>query len=411
MILILVITLIDIITANGLGAMVANYVIGLPAKPILLTGGLALMLGAQLALAPAIGYWSDQRGRRPAAIAAAIASVLSSLFLLPIQTWGYVVNRFVKGGTNGLYSITRSAVADSISKDELLRYSGMLSFIISAGPVIGPMGAGCLILLYRQAGIHALPTVVLLLALGVLNVGLTCLFKETNDKREEVTFAQLKKKAVDALKIKALWQQLNDAEQQVPGVKPIFILNMLATLSLGYYAFFVAFLTQGKLLMSPRETAWFFLYFGGLAFGANLLFFTYIIKYVNLRQTILTLALLGVGLQIVYAFSESSVTLLYVVAGVDAISVSLLIGLIGGVLSQVIHEGGSRGEMFGNIQALGGLASFVTALINSLLSGVSMKAPFLFCALSLVAVAVWTMRLSKDATKHLDRKLDNQQPS
>jgi hypothetical protein len=50
--------------------------------------------------------------------------------------------------------------------------------------------------------------------------------------------------------------------------------------------------------------------------------------------------------------------------------------------------------MFGNSQVLGGLASFAAALINSLLSGLSMKAPFIVCVLCLVAVAVWTMRLA-----------------
>jgi hypothetical protein len=61
--------------------------------------------------------------------------------------------------------------------------------------------------------------------------------------------------------------------------------------------------------------------------------------------------------------------------------------------------------MFGNSQVLGGLASFAAALINSLLSGLSMKAPFIVCVLCLVAVAVWTMRLADDANKYLDWKL------
>lgn len=101
-ILILIITLIDVVAANGLGALLTKYVVALPAKPVLLTGGTALMLGIQLALSPAIGHWSDKAGRRPAAIATTIASLISSAFLLPVQSWGYVVNRAFKGGTNGL---------------------------------------------------------------------------------------------------------------------------------------------------------------------------------------------------------------------------------------------------------------------------------------------------------------------
>ena len=402
LVLIFAITLIDIIAGNGLGALISDYLINLPAKPILLTAGTALMLAVQLAFSPAIGYWSDQRGRRPAAIATTIASLFSTLFLLPIQTWGYITNRIFKGGTNGLYSVMRSSVADLTQKDELLKYSGIISFIIGAGPIIGPMGASWLILVYSGGRISPLPTVLLFLAIGALNIILAFLFKETNDKKEDVAFKQLAQKSANALQISALWQQLTEADKQLAGLKSVFILNMLATLGIGYYTFFVAFLTQSHLLMTPRETAWFFLYFGSLGLLANVIFFTYIAQRVNKRKVMLGLALLSIVLQILYCFSESSVTLLYAVAGIDALTVSLLIGLIGSVLSSMIKEGGGQGEMFGAIQALGGLASFVSALVNSLLAGVSMKAPFIFCALGMTAVALWTMRLPDEAKKYTD---------
>jgi len=157
-------------------------------------------------------------------------------------------------------------------------------------------------------------------------------------------------------------------------------------------------------MMTPRETAWFFIYFGGLALLGNIIFFTYIAQHVSKRNVVLILAVLGVILQGLYAFSETSVTLFYVVAGIDALTVSILTGLTGSLLSVMIKEGGSQGEMFGNIQALGGLASFVSALINSLLSGVSMAAPYIFCALSMAAVAIWAMRLPEESKKYTDRK-------
>ncbi|WP_461106041.1 MFS transporter [Spirosoma koreense] len=398
------IILIDIIIGNGLGPLISDYVINLPAKPVLLTAGTAVMLGVQLASAPAIGQWSDLRGRRPAAIATTIASLLSTLLLLPVQTWGYVVNRCFKGATNGLYSVMRSSVADLTEKDELFKYSGILSFLVGSGPIIGPMGAGWLMLLDAEARLSPLPTVGLFLALGVVNIGLAFLFKETNPKQEPVEVKKLVQKAGNALKVKSLWNQLSEADQQLPGVKAVFILNLLATLGMGYYSFFVAFLTQSELMMTPRATARFFLFFGALAILANVLFFTYLAHRVNKRKVVLALALLSVILQGFYAFSESSQTLFYIVAGVDALTVSIMTGLTGSLLTIMIKEGGGQGEMFGNIQALGGLTSFVTALVNSLLSGLDLKAPFIFCALSMIVVTVWTMRLSDDARKYTDRK-------
>jgi MFS family permease len=403
LLLIFSIVLIDVVAAGALGALLTKFVIDLPAKSIWLTGGTALMLAVQLGFSPAIGHWSDKKGRRPAIITTTIASLLSSLLLLPVQAWGYVGNRVSKGATNGLYAVMRSSMADIVKDDEFIKYSGMLSFIVGGGPFIGPMFGALLVLGFREARHDALPLVILILCLSGLNIVLALVFKETNDKpREEVEFAELRDKAVSALKVKTIWNQLSEADKHVPGLKPIFILNMLATLGFGYYAFFVAFLTQSDLAMIPEQTAHFFLYFGGLAFLANIIFFRYIVDHVNKRKTIIGLVLLSIAVQIGYCFSESSVTLLYVVAGIDALTVSLVGGLIGGILSEITREGGGQGEMFGNIQALGGLASFVTALVNSLLSGVSLKAPFIFCALSATVVIWWILRLPEDARKYTD---------
>ena len=404
LLLIFTIVIFDVVAANGLGALLSDYVLNLPNKPILLTAGTAVMLAIQLALSPAIGYWSDQRGRRPATIATTITSLLSNLLLLPVQSWGYLANRCFKGATNGLYSVMRSAMADQTEKDELLRYSGLLSFIAGSGTILGPMVAGVLMLVYSGGRISPIPTVILLLVIGALNIGLAFLFKETSPKEEPVERKEIVKKATNALKVVSLWNQLAEADKELPGIKPMFILNMLATLGMGYYAFFVAFMTQSHLIMTPREAAWFFLEYGSLAMLANFIFFTYIVTHVNKRKTILFLSMVGVVMQGLYAFSESSQTMFYVVAGVDAITVSIMTGLTGSILSVMVKQGGSQGEMFGNIQALGGLASFVTALINSLLSGVSMKAPFIFCGLSMIAVFVWAMRLPENARKYTDAK-------
>ena len=410
LVLIFAIALIDVVAAGALGALLNKFVIDLPAKPVWLTGGTALMLAIQLGASPAIGHLSDKVGRRPAAIATTIASLFSSMLLLPVQAWGYVANRVTKGGTNGLYAIMRSSLSDIKQGDELVKYSGFLSFVVGGGAFIGPMFGALLLLVFNEARHDALPLVVLILALCGLNIVLAFFFKETNDKpREKVEFSELKEKVVNALKVKTIWNQLTEADKKLPGIKPIFILNMLATLGFGYYTFFVAFLTQGNLAMEPLDTAYFFLYFGGLSFLSNLIFFRYIVDRVNKRKTIIGILLLSIGLQIGYCFSESSVTLLYIVAGVDALTVSVLGGLIGGILTQVTQEGGGQGEMFGNIQGLGGLASFVTALVNTLLSGVSMIAPFIFCALSAVVVVWWAVRLPEEARKYTDSRAAERQ--
>ncbi|MGF7218249.1 DHA1 family tetracycline resistance protein-like MFS transporter [Spirosoma lacussanchae] len=412
LLLIFAIVFVDVVAANGLGALVTKYVVALPLKPMMLTGGTALMLGIQLALSPAIGHWSDKAGRRPVAIAVTITSLISTLFLWPLKSWGYIVNRSMKGGTNGLYAVMRSAVADIAPKEKLLNWSGVLSFMVGAGSAVGGMVTAILLYLSPEARIDAMPTVIVLTALGVLNIGLVLCFKETNDEagQEKPDYKAIVAKALNALKVITLWRQLDESEKQVPGIKPLFILNMLATLGFGYYAFFLAFLTQSDLNMGPLDTAYFFTYFGLLAFISNYIFFEYIVHRINKRKAIFFIVGTSILLQIGYMFSESSVTLLYIIAGIDAVVVSLIGGLIGAMLSVVTKEGGGQGEVFGNIQALGGVASFVTALVNSLLSGVSMIAPFIFCALSSLVVLWWTMRLPDDARKYTDR-IEADQPT
>jgi DHA1 family tetracycline resistance protein-like MFS transporter len=402
LLLILCIALLDVTAANGLGALISDYVVDLPAKALMLTGGVAVMLSIQLAFSPAIGNWSDKKGRRRVILATTLASFLSTLLLLQVQAGTYVANRVAKGGTNGLYAVLRSSITDLTDKQELVRWSGILSFIVGSGPVVGPMVAGLFLLSTSAVRFDPVPTVLFLLAVGLLNIGLALTFRETNPKREELDPDQIKEKMLSSIKVVTLWQQLNESEEKVPGIKPVFILNMLGTLGIGYYTFFVAFLTQSQLLMSTRQTAVFFVYFGALALLANVVFFRFLAHRVHKRKVIIGLALLGIVLQVLYAFIGPSETMLYVVGGIDALTVSVLSGLIGSILSQITKAGGGQGEVFGNIQALGGLASFSTALVNSLLSSVSPQAPFVFCALSLMAVVFWSLRLPDTARQYTD---------
>ena len=154
--------------------------------------------------------------------------------------------------------------------------------------------------------------------------------------------------------------------------------------------------------MEPVETARFFAFFGTLALLSNLIFFRYVVNRINKRKAIIALICIGIGVQVSYMFVASSTTMLYVVAGVDAVAVSLLSGLIGTVLTVVIKEGGGEGEVFGNVQGLGGVASFATALANSLLAGVAVVAPFIFCGLMTVVVLWWTLRLPDEARQYTD---------
>lgn len=394
------ILIIDVVAANLLGPLLNEYVGDLPAKAVWLTGGTALMLGAQLATAPTMGIYADKNGRKRALIFTTIGSFLMTLLLLPVQAWGYVINRVAKGVTNGQYSVLRSAISDVSDENQLIKTSSLHSFIVGFGSVLGPMVGGLLLLVLPEARTNPVPLVAMALVLTGINVALALLFTETNKKDEGVDPEELKEKAINALKVKALWEQLNEKNKQFPALKPLFITNLIATFGVGYYPFFVAFLSQSDLKMKPLQASYFFMFFGAFACMANFIFFRYIADRVDSRKALITCALVGTVLMVLYAFSESSVTLLYIVAGVDALSVALIGGLTGGLLSKLAAQGDDQGEVFGGIQALGGLAGFITALINTGLSAVSLKAPFFWCAVCLSVLVVWTIRLP-DETREI----------
>lgn len=393
------ILIMDVVAANLLGPLLNEYVGDLPAKAVWLTGGTALMLGAQLATAPTMGAYADKNGRKRALLLSTVISFLTTLLLLPVQAWGYIANRVTKGVTNGMYSVLRSSIADISDEKELVKTSSLHSFVVGFGGILGPMVGGVLLLILPDARTNPVPLVVMALVLSGLNIVLVLLFKETNEKNEGVDPGELRAKAVSSLKVKALWDKLNEKNRQFPALKPLFIVNLIATFGTGYYPFFVAFLTQSDLKMKPMQAGYFFMFYGALACVANVIFFRYVADRVDKRKALMVCALVGTALMVLYAFSESSSTMLYVVAGADAVTVTLIGGLTGGLLSRLAAQGEDQGEVFGGIQALGGLASFVTALINTGLSGISLKAPFFWCAVCLAVLAVWTFRLPAETNE------------
>lgn len=402
--LIYAIVLVDLIVANGLGPLVAKYVEELPAKAVFITGGTAIALAAQLAISPPMGDYSDKRGRKPVALLTAFVSLGASLLLLPVKAWTYIANRVTEGTTNGMYAVMRSAVTDISEKEEVQRTSGILSFILPAGAILGPMITAGLIITMPDARDDPKPVVFFMIGMAVLNVILVFLFKETKEEKQDISKGELKEKAVNALKIGVLWKQLDELNEQLPGIKPLFVLNIVGGLATGYYNYFVAFLTQSKLKLEPLQTSYFFVFYGLLTILANFIFFKYILGRVNKRIAILVLAGLGVATQIAFAFSEESETMLYIVAGVDALTVTLLGGIIGGVLTKMVNESEGQGETFGNVQGLSAVASFATAVVNSGLAGISSKAPFFWFAACMAAVLILCLRLPAESRKVTDEK-------
>jgi DHA1 family tetracycline resistance protein-like MFS transporter len=400
LLLIYTIVLLDVILGSALGPVMPQFVQGLTQPQLWLTLGTTLFLGIQLVAAPLLGVLSDQVGRRPVVLVSAIGTLVANLFLLPVRTILFFVIRLSDGFTNGLYSLMRSAVADVSEPQEVVKTTGLVSTFQSLGGVLGPLVASVVLWLGPPKD-QQTRWVVAVLGLSVLNLALSFFFKETAKETKQFDASQLRQELVRSLNVRQLWQRLQEFDKDRPGLAPITLLTLLLTLNQGYLNYFIPYVGLGQLKLDATQISYFFAFFGGLCAISNFLYFKYLVDRLDKRWVLIGAAWIGVGLHLLYANVHSSLALLYVAAAADALSASLIAGLLNGLLAQLSEEE-SRGELFGLTQALSGLASLVTTLAYGGLSLLALNAPFYWFAACMAALAVLAMGLKLPTEKPAD---------
>ncbi|OON68795.1 MFS transporter [Hymenobacter sp. CRA2] len=381
------IILLDVIVGSAIGPIVPEFVRGLPRPQLWLALGTGLFLGVQLFAAPLLGKLSDGYGRRPILVLSAVGTLLANALLLPVRAGLYFANRGSDGLTNGMYSAVRSAITDVSPPERLFRNLGIEGAIISLGFVIGPMVSGLLLTLgHVPTGLQARYVVGLAIALAAANVALSLLLRETHAQRTGLSRLELRQTLTEAVNVAGLWRRLRAKGRQHPGLLPLVLTQALFTLSIGYYFYFVPFASLGELRMDARAISFFFMFFGALSVAINYLFFTYLADRIPQRQVIGWLALLGTPVLAGYGLVGSSRVALYALVAVDCLTLSLIQGLIEGLLAQRTSEE-DRGEIFGLNQAVQGLASFASTLVCGILSVVDLRLPWAWFALCLAGVA------------------------
>ncbi|SHJ74054.1 MFS transporter, DHA1 family, tetracycline resistance protein [Hymenobacter daecheongensis DSM 21074] len=391
LLLIYTIILLDVIIGAAIGPSMPEFVRGLPQPQLWLSGATGLFLGVQLFSAPVLGRLSDGYGRRPILIVAAVGTLLANVLLLPVRAAYLFANRLSDGLTNGMYATIRSAITDISPQDQLFKNLGIEGAIISLGFVLGPMATGVLLtVLAVPPGRQAHYIVGMAVALAALNVALSLLLRETHQQRNGVRGAELRAELSRALNVFTLWQRLATKDTPRRGLRTIVLMQVALTMSTGYYFYFVAFASLGPLRLDARQLSYYFMFFGSLSIGINYVFYTYFADRLNQRNAIFWLALAGVPVLAGYGLVGTSWVALGILTVLDCLSLSLIQGLLEGLLAQRTTDE-DRGEIFGLNQALQGLASFATTLIFGGLSVLDLRLPFGWFALCLAAVA-WQAR-------------------
>lgn len=389
--LIYCIILIDVIVGSVIGPVMPAFVNGLSEPQVWLSLGTALFLGVQLFSAPLLGKLSDGYGRRPVFIVSAIGTFLADCLLLPVRAGLYFANRGSDGLTNGMYATVRSAITDISPTDQLFKNLGIEGAIASLGFVIGPAAAGALLTVFSVPPDRQTEYVVgMAVSLSALNIGLSYLLRETHGQRTGVTTAELKAELSNALNIPLLWQRMRGKDRERPGLRQLVLMQVCLTLSIGYYYYMVAFVSLGALHFDARQISYFFIYFGALSIGISYGFYGFIADRINQRCAIFWLALMGAPVLGGYGLTGTSVIWFYVLTTLDCLTLSLIQGLIEGLMAQLTDDS-DRGEIFGMNQALQGVASLVTTLVFGGLSIVDLRLPFAWFA-GCLAVVAWLSR-------------------
>jgi DHA1 family tetracycline resistance protein-like MFS transporter len=227
--------------------------------------------------------------------------------------------------------------------------------------------------------------------LAGLNVLLSLWLPETHQQRNGVRGAELRTELGLAINPLTLWKRLQAKNASNPGIRRIVLTQVALTLSLGYYFYFVPYVSMGELQLDARGISYLFMYFGALSIVLNYVFYTYFADRLNQRRAIVWLALLGTPVLLGYGLVGTSKGTFYALVTLDCFTLSLIQGLLEGRLARRTTEA-DRGEIFGLNQAFQALASFATAVVFGGLSVLDLRLPWAWFALCLGAVAWLAVR-------------------
>jgi len=397
---------IDVVVGSAIGPILPEFVKGYTNPQLWLALGTGLFLGMQLFSAPLLGKLSDGYGRRPIFIVSSIGTFLADCLLLPVRLGTQLANRFSDGLTNGMYATVRSAITDISPKEDLFKNLGMEGAILSLGFVIGPAVSGLLLTVVDAAnnGVasnaeQARLVAIMAVILSSVNILLSWTLRETHPNPPGISTQELKAELVNSLNVHTLWSRLLQKDRQYQtegavGLKKLVIMQLFLTLSTGYYFYFVTFASFGDLHMSAKSISYFFMYFGALSVVINFVFYTYLADRINQLRGILWLAALGAPVLAGYGLVGTSVMGLYILVTIDCLTLSLIQGLIEGLMAQQTSDD-DRGEIFGINQALQGVASFGTTLVFGGLSVLDLRLPFAWFGVCLAVVAVLAGRVQR----------------
>jgi MFS transporter, DHA1 family, tetracycline resistance protein len=350
----------------------------------------ALFRLTQLFSAPFLGYVADKWGRKPVFLLATVGTFISYLLVLPLNVPAMFANRLLDGSSNGFYTAVRSAITDiSTNNKSLERNLGMLSSLGAIGVILGPSFSAILGL--WEVGFlpsRNITLIVAALTLALFNIALAAAFVETkpNDvknKKYSIISEKFRYKELIPKFIK-IWR-----ERRQLGL--LILMELLMVSCLTYYFYFINFVTYSALKFDPLDISYFMIYFGLLIGVVHFIFFKYISHRINKKIFLIIASIIGS----IALFSYGMVTqkwMLYAIVPIDIISVSLMDGVIQGMIGKKLLEN-ERGSVNGLVQGFSGVLAFISPVVAAILGLIGVGVPFYWFAFCLLLVFFISLKL------------------
>jgi MFS transporter, DHA1 family, tetracycline resistance protein len=363
----------------------------------------ALFRLTQLFSAPFLGHLTDKWGRKPVFLLATTGTFFSYLIMLPLNIPALFANRLLDGSSNGFYTAVRSAITDISSSKKLARNLGLLSSLAAIGLVIGPAFSATLGLWdVKFLPSRNITLIVSALFLALINITIASIITETkpkkpdpNDKLEEYVEIETENPIItEYFQYRNLIPDFVRIWKNNRQLGYLIIMELLMVSVLTYYFYFISYVSYSKLQFNTQDIAIFMVYFGLMIAVIHFTYFKYFAHRIHPKKMIITGVSLGVIVLSSYAFVTQK-WVLYLLVPLDIISVSLLDGLIQGMIGKHLPEN-RRGSINGLIQGFSGVVAFASPVVAAFLSFAGVGVPFFWFAACLIAVGVFALKLSAE---------------
>ncbi len=403
LVLIYILVVIDSIIAAMVLPIQPQIFSGLQRAAFWITISNALFRLTQLFSAPLLGHLTDKWGRKPVFLLATSGTFFSYLILLPLNVPAMFANRLLDGSSNGFYTAVRSAITDISSEKTMVRNLGLLSSLAAIGLVIGPALSATLGLwdnnLLSSKNITLLATALLL---ALINIAIASAIKETKPILTKVKtlknyFVEEASNVIitERFRYSKLIPQFIHIWNTNRTLGYLIVMELLMVSVLTYYFYFISFVSYSLLNFTTLDIALFMIYFGLFIAFVHFGYFKFLEKKLPKKPTLIFCILLGVVVLISYPFVTKK-WMLYALVPFDIISVSLLDGIIQGLIGKFLPEE-KRGSINGLIQGFSGVIAFISPVIAAFLTFFGVGVPFYWFASCLLAILYFVFKL-----KHID---------